>query len=89
MTKTPSAPSAKGLEWDEIHRRLEAAREALSQEVTPEEEKRILKARAAALAKGSLDGETTGGNLEILEFLLAYERYGIEMSFVRETCPLR
>ncbi|RNC73320.1 MAG: purine-binding chemotaxis protein CheW [Desulfuromonadales bacterium] len=89
MINNPSANPAKRLDWDELHRRLEAARVSLNREMPPDEEKRILKARAATLAKDSLDGETTEGNLEILEFLLAYERYGIEMSFVRETCPLR
>lgn len=89
MTKTSSAPSTKRLDWDEIHRRLGAAREALCREITPEEETRILKARAAALARDSLHEETAGGHLEILEFLLAYERYAIEMSWVRETCPLK
>ncbi len=89
MTPTPSTTPAKGLGWEEINRRLEAAREALNREITPEEEKRILKARAAALAREPLSGETTAGRLEILEFLLAYERYGIEMSWVRETCPLK
>lgn len=89
MTNTLPPTAPKGLDWDEIHRRLDAAREALNREVTPEEEKQILKARAAALARDSLHGETTEGHLEILEFLLAYERYGIEMSWVRETCPLK
>lgn len=89
MNNPPSSRPPKRFDWDEIHRRLEAAREALSRETTPEEEKRILKARAAALARDSLRKETTEGHLEILEFLLAYERYGIEMSWVRETCPLK
>lgn len=89
MTHTPFAKSGKAIDWDDIHQRLEAARKALSQELSPDEEKRILKTRAAALAREPLSGETTEGHLEILEFLLAYERYGIEMSWVRETCPLK
>ena len=89
MTKTRNAPPAKGFDWDDIHRRLEAAREALSREVTPDEEKRILKARAANLAREPLSEETAEGDLEILAFLLAHERYGIEMSWVRETYPLK
>src|SRR6266702_185259 len=58
-------------------------------ELTAAEEKRILKARAQALAREPRQEETAGGSLEVLEFLLAYERYGIEMSWVRETLPLR
>jgi purine-binding chemotaxis protein CheW len=58
-------------------------------ELTLAEEKSILKARAQALAREPLPAETAGECLEILEFLLAYERYGIEMCWVRETLPLR
>ena len=89
MTKPPSTGPARGIDWDGIHRRLEAARVALNPEITPEEERRILRARAAVLARDSVESETAEGDLEMLEFLLAHERYGIEMSWVRETCPLK
>lgn len=89
MTDNPSTKPAKNIDWDDIRRRLETAREALASEVSPEEEARILKIRAAALARDSRLEETAEGQLEILEFLLTYERYGIEMSCVRETCPLK
>ncbi|QSV44499.1 chemotaxis protein CheW [Geobacter benzoatilyticus] len=89
MTDAHSAKPAKDIDWDEIRRRLETARAALASGVSPEEEARILKTRAAALARDSRPEETAAGQLEILEFLLAYERYGIEMSCVRETCPLK
>ena len=58
-------------------------------ELTAAEEKRILKARAQALAREPLPAEAAGECLEILEFSLAYERYGIEMCWVRETLPLK
>lgn len=89
MTDPHSAKPSKNIDWDEIRRRLAAAGEALTREITPEEEQQILKTRAAVLARDSHHGETAAGQLEILEFLLAYERYGLEMSCVRETYPLK
>ncbi|MCM2358337.1 MAG: chemotaxis protein CheW [Geobacteraceae bacterium] len=59
-----------------------------SGELTPAEEKRVLRARAKALAREPDEAET-GESLEVLEFLLAYETYAVEMSYVRETLPLR
>ncbi len=52
------------------------------------EEKHILRARAQALARAPLP-EAGGECLEVLEFLLAHERYGIEMTWIRETLPLK
>jgi len=49
----------------------------------------ILKARARALARETAREEAPGGRLEILEFSLAYERYGLETAFVREVHPLK
>lgn len=58
-------------------------------ELTPAEEKKILRARAQALAREPQPEGVAGERLEVLEFLLAYERYGIEMSWVQETLPLK
>lgn len=49
---------------------------------------RILHARAQALARPA-SRSSTGPGLEILEFFLANERYGLETSYVREVHPLR
>jgi len=55
-----------------------------------ENEKRILRDRAKALAREpERDDAGDGEHLLVIEFLLAYERYGIEASFVREVYPLR
>jgi purine-binding chemotaxis protein CheW len=77
--------------WSSVYRRLEATRAALELRVmpTPEEERRILRARAQALARESERGEVTRGALEVMEFLLAYERYAVESSYVREVYPLK
>jgi purine-binding chemotaxis protein CheW len=53
-----------------------------------ERENTILKARARALAEEPpVEGD--GADLEVLEFHLAREAYGIESSYVREVYPLK
>ena len=61
-----------------------------------EERKRILRSRAERLASVTellpiteKPGETFPGRLEIVEFLLSDERYGIEIAFVQEVIPLK
>lgn len=56
---------------------------------TPEEKKKILKQRAKHLARPRETDVRELGQLEIVEFLLAYERYAIESSWVREVYPLK
>jgi purine-binding chemotaxis protein CheW len=48
----------------------------------------LLKERAQRLAQEP-EVEETGERLEVVEFLLGLEHYGIETSFVREVHPLR
>lgn len=50
---------------------------------------RILKERAKLLAREPEKEEMSAEAIEILEFVLAHERYGVETSFVREVCPLK
>ena len=85
----PKPPHSGTTDWERLRRRLEAARTAVSREVTPDDERGILRKRARALALQPLRGEDTGGALECLEFLLANETYAIEMCWVAETCPLK
>ncbi|HLO27283.1 MAG TPA: chemotaxis protein CheW [Geobacteraceae bacterium] len=66
----------------------DATGELLVRNLTLAEEQQILHARARALAREPRRaGEA--GQIEVLEFLLACETYGIEMSWVRETLPLK
>jgi purine-binding chemotaxis protein CheW len=58
-------------------------------EAQTEEKKKILKARAEVLSKEPEAKEGIGESLEVVEFLLAQERYGIESSYVREVYPLK
>lgn len=51
--------------------------------------KRILHERAKALASGAKKEEMKQEGIEVVEFLLAQEKYGVETSFVREVYPLK
>ncbi len=79
------------IDWPEIHRRLETAQAAVERNLTPalEEKQKILKARAKTLAREPKEEKVAEQYLEVLEFLLAYEKYGIESSYVREIYPLK
>lgn len=79
------------IEWSAIHKQLAAARVAIEQgaKPSPEESRKILMARARALARAPEDRATVGELIEILEFRLANENYGIGTSFVREVFPMK
>jgi purine-binding chemotaxis protein CheW len=87
----PDPTQPIGIEWNVVYRRLQAAWSALEHGVTPTpgEQQIILRARARALAREPEWERVTGGALEVLEFLLAYEAYGIEPRYVREVYPLK
>lgn len=79
------------LDWNEIHRRVEAVQETIEKGAVPTatEKKSILRARAKLLAIEPTQETAAKESLEVVEFLLAYEHYGIELSFVREIFPLK
>lgn len=94
MSKQEAASDEKrktAIDWTEVHRRLKNALVAIERGWAPtlEENKKILKARAKALAGEPEEKETAGESIEVVEFLLSYERYGIESSYVREVYPLK
>ena len=82
---------ASRIDWREIHRRLENAKAALTHKAAPtaEEKKKILQTRAKALAREPEVDKDGQEQLEIVEFLLADERYAIESSFVHEVYSLQ
>lgn len=57
--------------------------------VTPEEKQKILRERAWKLAQKAGDDRTVGESLDVIEFMLAHERYAIEVHYVREVYPLK
>jgi len=78
------------IDWAEVRARLDAARAAGEQAWTPgaDETKRILRDRALALAAEPSETQTLADSIEVVEFLLAHERYAVESSWVREVYPL-
>lgn len=91
---TNSAPNARRkarLDWDELHRRLDASQAALQRRLSPslEERRKILRARARLLAAGGkAEAMSPHLLLEVVEFILGPEHYGIESSHIREIHPL-
>jgi len=87
-TVRPTAAHRQAIDWDDIHRRLERLRLTIERDwVTgPAEIARILHQRAQALAM-PLSAEPEP-ELEVIEFLLGEEHYGIASSAVREVLAL-
>ena len=80
----------KAIDWSAIRHRLDAANAAIDHTAAsdPEEIRRILIARAETLSRPSRWEEAEHEAIELLEFVLAQERYAIETRFVREVYPL-
>lgn len=58
-------------------------------EISPGQKKKILKERADLLKTEVEKEEITGEQLEVVEFLLANERYAIDANYVCEVIPLK
>jgi purine-binding chemotaxis protein CheW len=86
-SKTPSSPHVSP-----STRRIAEQRGAVVQdpplasvrEISADEAQRILKARALALAQVQTPEKTAAESLEVVEFVLASERYAVESRFIRE-----
>lgn len=80
----------KPIDWREVERRMEGARDAIEHIWAPtaEDTQRILKERAQILALEAVTAETADESIEVLEFLLAHEQYAVESLYVREVYPL-
>jgi purine-binding chemotaxis protein CheW len=88
---TTSAGHKGDLDWADLHRRLDASQTALKRRLTPsfEEKQKILRARARSLAVGGKrEASSPDLFLEVVEFVLGPEHYGIESSHIREIHPL-
>ncbi|MCL4471870.1 MAG: chemotaxis protein CheW [Gammaproteobacteria bacterium] len=79
----------KPIDWREVEQRLEAARVAIERIWMPtaEDTQRVLEERARALAREPERAEAAE-RIEVVEFLLAHERYAVESDYVREVYPL-
>ncbi len=79
------------IDWDQIHRRLDEAKAAIERgfSLDPEEKIKVLKQRAKLLSREAERIEEEEGQLEVVEFVLAYENYAIESEYISEVYPLR
>jgi purine-binding chemotaxis protein CheW len=92
MDKKSNTPQTnQGIDWSEIHERLESARQVLQQESvsSPEQGRLKLKSRARLLAREVQTADPNQEFIEIVSFRLALEIYGVESAFVREVYPLK
>lgn len=89
-TISPAAGKRARIDWPEIRQRLETASASIEHAAlpNPEETRRILKARAQALGRKSEAAEAIGERIEVVEFVLAQERYAVESEHVRDVYPL-
>jgi len=80
----------KPTDWREVELRLETARIATEHIWAPtaEDTRRILKERAQTLAREAVPAEAADAGIEVVEFLLAHERYAVASEYVREVYPL-
>jgi len=78
------------IDWAEVRARLDAAQAAGEQTWMPgsDETRRILRERALALGVEPGGTQTLNQSIEVVEFLLAHERYAVESAYVREVHPL-
>lgn len=84
-----SSDKTDGREEEKRRVGTESAAPVQAPEMTPQEKRAILRARAQLLAQ-ELPGDAGDQEyLEIIEFLLGAETYGIESVFVREAYPLK
>lgn len=76
--------------WNDIRRGLASSQEspAIGTTHSPEEKRSILRARARVLAREP-EKDAEEQSLEIIQFRLAGETYGIVSAFVREIYPLK
>lgn len=82
---------AGGIDWEKIRQRVAAATAALENAVQPDAASKagILKARAQVLALEPPRERVAGHDIEVIEFVLAYENYALDSLFVREVHPLK
>jgi len=77
------------IDWSAVHQRLDGLRRMLDDdaELEPAHVARLLRLRAEALAVQP-EQAPDDAQLEIIEFQLAGEHYGVATALVREVCPL-
>ena len=79
------------ISWEDIKKQLEPGNQLHKNNrlLSKEQTQKILRDRAKAFAKEPTDTAGTGNTIEVIQFSLAYEAYGIETLYVREVFPLK
>lgn len=79
------------VDWQKVHARLEEAKQAVERAGSPaaQDARRILRERARALAREPDAEAPVHDLLQVIEFVVAEERYAVEAHYVREVQPLR
>lgn len=89
--KSKKLDDAKMFNWETVYRQLENVKAIVETGFKPTQEQKnqILRDRAKSLAKEPEVKNEEENFVEVVEFILAYETYGIESSYVRELFPLK
>jgi purine-binding chemotaxis protein CheW len=89
--KTLKKDQTLTIDWKKIHSHVEATREKLEKDwqITEKEKIKILKARTKSLARDEKKEELALESITVTEFMLANERYGIELNNIVEVYPLK
>ena len=84
-------PPGVPIDWSQVHQQVEETRQTLANGAvsTQLESRAILKARAQALAREPQQAAAAQDCLELVEFRLATETYGLKSKYVREIYPLK
>ncbi|MCL5028935.1 MAG: chemotaxis protein CheW [Bacteroidetes bacterium] len=79
------------IDWEVIRNSFDSLNRMIENnwDYSLEQKKRILNERANNLSKESKSLKSDEIIIEVIEFLLANEKYGIETSFVKEVLPLK
>lgn len=79
------------IDWTGVRQRINDSLALIERGFSPteEEKKEILLARTQKLSKEPIQKQNGQKKIQIVEFLLASERYGIETSYIREIYPLK
>ncbi|MGR3318287.1 MAG: chemotaxis protein CheW [Candidatus Anammoxibacter sp.] len=79
------------ISWDDIHSRLKIVKDTIENgfQPTQEEQNKILRSRAKILAQEPKGKDRTVEHIDVLEFLVANETYGIDLVHINEVFPLK
>lgn len=87
--KEDNSGKARPIDWDAVHRRMEAMTSAAGGGLSPEGTQSVLKERAKVLAQEPQAQPEEGERLEVMVFMLSGERYGLPAPYVREVVPMK